>query len=550
MRLAAAVISVFLWAFAAVAAQAQERSMIVLDGSGSMWGQIDGKAKIGIARETLGDVLGAVPEASELGLIVYGHRTKGDCGDIELAVPAAKGTSAAITAFANGISPKGKTPLSAAVRQAAEALKYTEDKATVILVTDGLETCEADPCALGRELEAAGVDFTAHVVGFGLSKEEGAQVACLAENTGGRYIEASNAETLGEALKETVVAVAEPEPASEPEPEPEPAAPEFNFIGTASLAEGGPMLEDGDLYWALRAPKADGTGGKAAAGGYAPRFEASVPPGDYVLQTKLGAINQHRPVTLSAGETTEMNVVLDVGIVAVKARRTPDGEIEGDIRVRLENGKFAVGAYGEGVFYVPAGEVTLIGRLARAETRESFALAAGERIEKEVIVGAGVLVATALYAEGGPDVETGDIRYTVYEAKTDLKGNRKQVQGTYGSKPMELPAGDYVVGARLDKAEVLSQPVSVEAGQRTDVQLVLGAGVAALTAPGGYRIKVFGKKNMQGERKQIAGDYGDAYSITLLAGTYLAQVTYESDKAPVEAEFTVTAGERVEVTLE
>ena len=38
-----------------------ERSMIVLDGSGSMWGQIDGKSKIEIARDTLGDVLGAVP---------------------------------------------------------------------------------------------------------------------------------------------------------------------------------------------------------------------------------------------------------------------------------------------------------------------------------------------------------------------------------------------------------------------------------------------------------------------------------------------------------
>ena len=81
----------------------------------------------------------------------------------------------------------GKTPLSAAVKQAAEALKYTEDKATVILITDGLETCEADPCALGKELEQSGVDFTAHVVGFGLTAEEGKQVACLAENTGGKY---------------------------------------------------------------------------------------------------------------------------------------------------------------------------------------------------------------------------------------------------------------------------------------------------------------------------------------------------------------------------
>ena len=67
----------------------------------------------------------------------------------------------------------GKTPLTEAVRQAASTLKSTEAKATVILITDGIETCEADPCALGAELEASGVDFTAHVVGFGLTAEEG-----------------------------------------------------------------------------------------------------------------------------------------------------------------------------------------------------------------------------------------------------------------------------------------------------------------------------------------------------------------------------------------
>ena len=67
----------------------------------------------------------------------------------------------------------GKTPLTDAVKQAAEALKYTEDKATVILITDGLETCSADPCALAKELEQSGVDFTTHVVGFDVSAHLG-----------------------------------------------------------------------------------------------------------------------------------------------------------------------------------------------------------------------------------------------------------------------------------------------------------------------------------------------------------------------------------------
>ena len=121
-----------------------------------------------------------------------------------LIVPPAAGTAGAITEAANALKFLGKTPLSEAVRRAAGELKSTEAKATVILITDGIETCEADPCALGAELEASGVDFTAHVVGFGLTAEEGKKVACLAENTGGKYIQASDAKALEEALKVTV----------------------------------------------------------------------------------------------------------------------------------------------------------------------------------------------------------------------------------------------------------------------------------------------------------------------------------------------------------
>jgi len=198
------------------------RSIIVMDGSGSMWGQIDGRAKLEIARDTVASVLGGIPPDQELGLMAYGHREKGNCSDIELIVPPAAGTGAAIAAEVGKMRFLGKTPLSESVRQAAEALRYGESAATVILVTDGLETCDADPCALARELEATGLNFTAHVIGFGLSGAEGAQVACLAIETGGQYLQASDAGGLAEALAATVTAkLPPPQPAPVPEPEPE-----------------------------------------------------------------------------------------------------------------------------------------------------------------------------------------------------------------------------------------------------------------------------------------------------------------------------------------
>ena len=198
---------VFGLALAGQAAQADHpNTIIVIDGSGSMWGQIDGRPKLEIARETLADVLVDFPADRGLGLLAYGHRRKGDCSDIELLVSPAPGTAPQVLSTSNTMRFLGKTPLTDAVRRAALDLRSTEEAATVILITDGVETCAGDPCALGRELEQSGVDFTAHVVGFGLQGAETTALQCLATETGGRYFDANDAQGLRDALDQTLVA--------------------------------------------------------------------------------------------------------------------------------------------------------------------------------------------------------------------------------------------------------------------------------------------------------------------------------------------------------
>jgi hypothetical protein len=198
-----------LMAYSGGAYAADEKVMMILDESGSMWGQIDGKAKIEIAREVIAGLLNDWSADAELGVMAYGHREKGSCDDIELIAPVGKVDAAALTAKINALKPMGKTPIAGSLRQAAAALKSTEEKATVLLLSDGLETCEADPCAVAAELEKSGVDFTAHVVGFDLKDEE---LKCIADNTGGLMLSASNASELNDALGKVVeqVTVAEP----------------------------------------------------------------------------------------------------------------------------------------------------------------------------------------------------------------------------------------------------------------------------------------------------------------------------------------------------
>ena len=197
----------------ATAASAQDRpnTILVLDGSGSMWGQIDGVAKITIAQEVVTTLLDTLPESESVGLMSYGHRARGDCTDIETLVAPGPGTRDAIAAAVAAIKPLGKTPMTDAVIAAAEALRYTEDSATVILISDGVETCNPDPCAAARLLEEAGIDFTAHVIGFDVSGDAEAlgQMQCIAAETGGQFLMAANAAELTTALASVVE---EPEP--------------------------------------------------------------------------------------------------------------------------------------------------------------------------------------------------------------------------------------------------------------------------------------------------------------------------------------------------
>lgn len=192
-------------------ADARENVMLVLDASGSMWGKVGDRSKVEIARDAVGQLVRGWEPANHLGLVAYGHRRKGDCADIEQLIPLGALDATAYLGTVNRLNALGMTPLSAAVVQAAEALKLSEQKATVILVSDGEETCNLDPCQIGRDLEQRGVDFTAHVIGFDVANAaHQAQLRCLAENTGGRFFSARDAAGLARALEAAVAVSTEP----------------------------------------------------------------------------------------------------------------------------------------------------------------------------------------------------------------------------------------------------------------------------------------------------------------------------------------------------
>ena len=146
--------------------------MLVFDASGSM----AGNERLGIAtqdvtridkvRSALAKVLPSVTRVRRVGLITYGPGPYQQC-NVHLSFRAEAGRCGSHHEEVNRLVPAGKTPLSAAVDQAADVLDYTKKPAVIVVVTDGEETCGGAPCNLGKWLHAKAAQLTVHVIGYG-----------------------------------------------------------------------------------------------------------------------------------------------------------------------------------------------------------------------------------------------------------------------------------------------------------------------------------------------------------------------------------------------
>lgn len=447
--------------------------MIVLDASGSMWGKIENESKIVIARRVINDLLRNWDKEIELGLAAYGHRRKGDCNDIEVLVPVGKNKQKEVLAAVAQLQPKGKTPLSNAVRMAAEALKYGEDQATVVLVSDGKETCGVDPCQLGKNLEKNGVDFTAHVIGFGVKKTETSGLRCLAENTGGLYAAAKDAGSLKLALEKTVIEVKK----KVVKPSPPKPAPGITVIALHS--QGGQAFS-GDINWYVFDPKADLNGKRKKIAekyrGKSGHVFKKLKPGKYLLVAQLADakyIRREIEIEVVEGKAAKYVVVLNTGQVRFDARLAESlGPFKGDLGFNVYYPKADLsGKYKKltnfwrvktgRVFLLPAGDWLVTAQLPDARylnTRKEIKVSPGGQEAHMFDFNAGRVRFDGRLAEGLEPFK-GDLGFTVWEAKADLSGKHKKLTNFWRVKSGRiflLPAGNWLVTATLPDAKYIN----------------------------------------------------------------------------------------------
>ncbi|TDU81791.1 Ca-activated chloride channel family protein [Prosthecobacter fusiformis] len=536
---------------------APARAVLILDASGSMWGKIDGRAKIDIARAAITQIIEGLDPRLHLGLMVYGHRKRGDCADIEMLIQPGPVDKAAFIKTMNAILPKGRTPLTGSLVQAAQILKNTEQKATVILVSDGIETCDQDPCVAVKELESLGIDFTAHVVGFDLGSDEQDAIRCIAETTGGEFLAASDSSTLLNALATAMVKTADPEapapapiPLPAPAPEPPPPAPKAeveiaNVTLLTVLAEGGEAVTS---FFTITAEGKPEIVARGSGGSY------KLAPGKYQVKATWGSAAVTENITVPAEPESKFTLVYNAGILRLQALASEGGEkVKAFFTISragkdLKGNRPRVTAGSGNEFQLPAGEYHVLAKWGKSQAEDIFEVTPGEVTEGELIANAGVLKLTASPVAGGEQVKA---FYTILDAAAKLDGSRQQISSGTGSEH-QIPAGRYLIRAKWGEVTGETE-AEVQAGEATKAHVLVPGGVLNVTPKdaAGTVVKTYttiysAKTNLEGKRTRITA--GSVTSFILPAGEYSLEAKIGTQTVSIEA--VVKAGEASSVVLQ
>jgi len=186
--------------------EAEPALLLIMDSSGSMNASDgSGGTKIQAAKQALNGVVNALPGDSLVGLRVYGHRIpntdeRRGCKDTQLITPVGPLDRGGMKQQIRSFDAKGFTPIGLSLEKGAKDLP-TEGKRTIVLVSDGIDTCAPPPpCAVAKRLSQQGVDLRIDTVGFQVDPRARKELKCIARVAKGSYFDAGSSAELSDQL--------------------------------------------------------------------------------------------------------------------------------------------------------------------------------------------------------------------------------------------------------------------------------------------------------------------------------------------------------------
>lgn len=179
------------------------RILFVLDGSGSMNDPWESSSRFEVSKKLLLNMIDSIQVANpdiEIGVRIFGFQSPRDahnCKDSKLVIPFGRHKLQDIQATLNTIKPQGWTPIAYSLNRAAEDFpNELGAQNAIVLITDGLETCDGDICAASQLLADKKIAVRPFVIGLGLSQNDKTYFDCV-----GTYYDAASPERFQQVLK-------------------------------------------------------------------------------------------------------------------------------------------------------------------------------------------------------------------------------------------------------------------------------------------------------------------------------------------------------------
>lgn len=453
----------------------ERATMLLIDGSGSMWGRLDAdpRAKIDIVRDIAGAKLTSVT-GGKAGFASFGHRRKGDCSDADV-IAAPQTAREPVLGPLSKLNPKGKGPLALALRTTAPVLGQSRP-ASIIVIGDGADNCQQDACAAAAEIAKAQPGLAVHVISLAAEAGDIPQLACIAKATAGTFANVTSVAELKTAVDAAAaLALLAPEAPPKPADTALPAAPVTQGLvrATAALGSGGPSITL-PLRWRIFAK--DNPSAVAEATGV--DIEAKLEPGTYEAEVTATGVSARKSFAAEAGRALPVVVPLAAARLTIKTTGSkPSGPgaaaplltVQGSSEA---NGATVIAAEGSllDTVLVPGAYAVTVSNGGVRQTRQ-ISLALGEQKTLDIPFELGHLEVSASAKDNGEPLS--DVTFIVAEDDPESPDGRREIARSGApSSQFALAPGTYYVTARSAQSEV-RQRIAIGAGEDLKRVLVL-----------------------------------------------------------------------------
>lgn len=557
------------------AAQTAPTAMIIVDGSGSMWGHLgdEKRSKLEIVRDALRTLVPEVRAQANVGLAAFGHRRRGNCGDAEIVLSPGSNAARNLSAAVDRMNAVGKGPMVLALRESANAIAGARP-ASIVLIADDIDNCGQDICSATENLLRANLGLVIHTVTLGLSEAKIAHMSCLPRLTGGQMWNVTDTGTVSSALTQALrLAKLIPDPqaeepapvvhadeAAQPDAPAAPARPAGLYLTASLSASAAPLTVP--VRWRIRQTDSGGEIVKEVA---APSLIEKLAPGTYEVEAQLGLAAARQSVTFAGDAAIDVRLNLDAGVLKMQARPSASG-------APLAYPVFTVtpadapagtppiwlGREAKPEIVVPAGDykVTAQSGTVQQQSIVTVAAAAGSSFTPVLTAGRLELSATTGAGTTQGDPLTEGVTFILYRDDPDAPQGRREVLRSAAPRPtFMLPAGTYHVTAKTAMAEARTQ-VAVGAGDivrralplaLTRVTLAAAHGAEATAPDWGqitYRVIRLGV-----DAAEIARTIDAEPQFELSAGRYRFEASVADSNVIAATELTLSAGQDQRISL-